>query len=67
MHPILSQIRRLALYLLVWIPLAALVAYLMRALGGIDVAGSGGDVASALPFLRVRLFVGVVSVPRHSI
>ncbi len=35
MHPILSQIRRLALYLLVWIPLAALVAYLMRALAGL--------------------------------
>lgn len=35
MHPILSQIRRLALYLLVWIPLAALVGYLMRALAGL--------------------------------
>ena len=35
MHPILSQIRRLALYLLVWVPLAALVAYLMRALAGL--------------------------------
>jgi two-component system sensor histidine kinase AlgZ len=35
MHPILSQIRRLALYLLAWIPLAALVAYLMRALAGL--------------------------------
>jgi two-component system sensor histidine kinase AlgZ len=35
MHPILSQIRRLALYLFVWIPLAALVAYLMRTLAGL--------------------------------
>src|ERR1700733_5107494 len=35
MHPILSQIRRLAIYLLVWIPLAALVAYLMCALAGL--------------------------------
>jgi two-component system, LytTR family, sensor histidine kinase AlgZ len=35
MHPILSQIRRLAIYLLVWVPLAAMVAYLMRALAGL--------------------------------
>jgi two-component system, LytTR family, sensor histidine kinase AlgZ len=35
MHPILSQIRRLAIYLFVWIPLAALVAYLMCALAGL--------------------------------
>ena len=34
MHPILSQIRRLVLYLLAWIPLAALLAYLMDVTAG---------------------------------
>lgn len=29
MHPILTQLRRLALYLLAWIPIAALLAYLL--------------------------------------
>ena len=33
MHPILSQLRRLALYLLAWIPLALLLAYLMAITG----------------------------------
>jgi len=35
MHPILSRLSRLALYLLAWIPLAALLAYLMAATGGL--------------------------------
>src|SRR5277367_296977 len=29
MHPILSQIRRVAIYLLAWIPIAGLLAYLL--------------------------------------
>jgi hypothetical protein len=29
MHPILSSLRRFVLYLIAWIPLAALLAYLM--------------------------------------
>ena len=34
MHPIVSQIRRLALYFAVWIPLVALLAYLMAVTAG---------------------------------
>ncbi|HXN73500.1 MAG TPA: hypothetical protein VN881_08770, partial [Candidatus Acidoferrales bacterium] len=29
MHPIFSQLRRLGLYLLVWIPIAGMLAYLL--------------------------------------
>src|SRR5208337_338663 len=36
MHPILSRLSRLALYLLAWIPLAALLAYLLAATGGLS-------------------------------
>jgi sensor histidine kinase YesM len=54
MHPILSQIRRLALYLLAWIPLAALVAYLMRALAGLTWQES---VAMSLPLCFFYAFV----------
>jgi LytS/YehU family sensor histidine kinase len=34
MHPILSQFRRLALYLLAWVPFAGLLFYLLTAFGG---------------------------------
>jgi len=54
MHPILGQIRRLALYLLVWIPLAALVAYLMRALAGLTWQESA---AMSLPLCLFYAFV----------
>jgi signal transduction histidine kinase len=54
MHPILGQIRRLALYLLVWIPLAALVAYLMRALAGLTWLEA---VAMSLPLCFFYAFV----------
>jgi two-component system sensor histidine kinase AlgZ len=54
MHPILSQIRRLALYLLAWIPLAALVAYLMRALAGLTWQEA---VAMSLPLCFFYAFV----------
>jgi two-component system, LytTR family, sensor histidine kinase AlgZ len=36
MHPILANIRRLGLYLLAWIPLAALVVYLIHVAAGIE-------------------------------
>lgn len=36
MHPILSQFRRLALYLAAWIPLAAMLAYLMAVAAGLS-------------------------------
>src|SRR5215831_1763741 len=35
MHPILAQIRRLAMYLVGWIPVAILLAYLLAASTGI--------------------------------
>ena len=35
MHPILSQTRRLALYLLAWIPLAGILQYLLAYPGGL--------------------------------
>jgi two-component system sensor histidine kinase AlgZ len=35
MHPILAQIRRLMLYLIAWIPIAALVGYLLAASSGL--------------------------------
>jgi two-component system, LytTR family, sensor histidine kinase AlgZ len=54
MHPILSQIRRLAIYLLVWIPLAALVAYLMRALAGLTWREA---IAMSLPLCFFYAFV----------
>jgi len=36
MHPILGNLRRLGLYLLGWIPLAALISYLIKVVGGLD-------------------------------
>jgi two-component system sensor histidine kinase AlgZ len=36
MHPILSQFRKLALYLLAWIPIAGMLAYLLGIPGGIS-------------------------------
>jgi sensor histidine kinase YesM len=35
MHPILGQIRRLSIYLLAWVPFAALLFYLLMGLGGL--------------------------------
>src|SRR5207244_12488704 len=36
MHPILGQPRRLPLYLLAWIPLGAILLYLLMSLGGLS-------------------------------
>ena len=41
MHPILSQIRRLILYLLAWVPFAALLFYLVVAIGGMGTFEAG--------------------------
>ena len=54
MHPILSQIRRLALYLLAWVPLAAMLAYLMYATTGI---GAKESVALAFPLCVIYAFI----------
>jgi two-component system, LytTR family, sensor histidine kinase AlgZ len=54
MHPILSQLRRLALYLLAWAPLAALLAYLMDVTGGLTPLES---VALAFPLCLIYAFI----------
>jgi two-component system sensor histidine kinase AlgZ len=54
MHPILSQFRRLATYLVAWIPVAALLAYLLAALSGLT---RNEAVLLALPLSVVYAFV----------
>ena len=54
MHPILGQLRRLALYLLAWVPLAALLAYLLDVTGGL---APGAAVAVAFPLCLIYAFV----------
>jgi sensor histidine kinase YesM len=54
MHPILNNFRRLALYLLAWVPLAALLAYLMDLAGGMT---AGDAVVLALPLSLVYAFI----------
>lgn len=54
MHPILSQYRRLALYLLAWLPLAGMLAYLMAAAGGMGVKEA---VTLAIPLCLVYAFI----------
>jgi two-component system, LytTR family, sensor histidine kinase AlgZ len=54
MHPILSQYRRLALYLLAWLPLAAMLAYLMAAAGGMSAKEA---IALAVPLCLVYAFI----------
>ena len=56
MHPILGNVRRLALYLVAWIPLAALVVYLLATAAGL----SWGEAAAVgfplcLPYAFVCL------------
>jgi len=54
MHPIFSHIRRLALYLLAWVPLAAMLAYLMHATSGISAKDS---VVLAVPLCLIYAFI----------
>jgi two-component system, LytTR family, sensor histidine kinase AlgZ len=54
MHPILGQPRRLALYLVAWIPFAAMLAYLMAATGGMGVKES---IAISLPLCVIYAFI----------
>jgi two-component system, LytTR family, sensor histidine kinase AlgZ len=54
MHPILTHLRRLALYLLAWIPLAAILRYLMSASGGMTAADS---FALAFPLCLIYAFI----------
>ena len=54
MHPILGHLRRLALYTLAWIPLGAILLYLLGALGGLSWPRAA---ALAIPLCVVYAFV----------
>jgi len=54
MHPILSQLRRLALYLFAWLPVAGLLAYLMAATGGLTTREA---IAMSFPLCLLYAFV----------
>jgi two-component system, LytTR family, sensor histidine kinase AlgZ len=54
MHPILGQPRRLALYLLAWVPLAALLAYLLDVTGGLNRFEA---IALAFPLCFIYAFI----------
>jgi len=54
MHPILGQLRRLGLYVLAWIPLGAILLYLLGALGGLS---WGRAAALAIPLCVVYSFI----------
>lgn len=54
MHPILSQLRKLALYLLAWIPIAGMFVYLLGIPGGVSWRES---VALAVPLCLLYAFV----------
>src|SRR5713101_583863 len=54
MHPILGQLRRLALYLFAWIPLACILTYLLASLGGL---GWTRAVVLAIPLCAVYAFI----------
>ena len=47
MHPILGQLRRLVLYLLAWVPFAALLFYVLSAVGGM----ARGEAGILVPLL----------------
>ncbi len=66
MHPILSQPRKLALYLLAWIPIAGMLTYLLGIPGESLVARVGGACDSTVRHLRFHLPDRVVSLPRNS-
>src|SRR5277367_6953376 len=54
MHPIFSQLRRLGLYLLVWIPIAGMLAYLLTIPGQITLREAA---ILALPLSLIYAFV----------
>ncbi len=54
MHPILGQLRRLALYLFAWVPLACILTYLLASLGRL---GWTRAVALAVPLCAVYAFI----------
>ncbi len=54
MHPILSQLRRVALYLLAWIPIGAILLYLMASQGGMEWTRA---LALVIPLCVIYAFV----------
>jgi len=54
MHPILGNFRRLALYLLAWVPLSGLLVYLLAVPGGLS---PGKSAALVVPLCLVYAFV----------
>jgi two-component system sensor histidine kinase AlgZ len=54
MHPLFKRPRQLGLYLLMWLPVAAVLTYLLAGAGGL---GSREAVALALPLCAVYAFV----------
>src|SRR5216684_2310151 len=54
MHPILGQLRRLGIYILAWIPLGAILLYLLAALGGLSWPRAA---ALAIPLCAVYAFI----------
>jgi hypothetical protein len=54
MHPLLARFRNLGIYLLAWIPVAAMLAYLLRASGGL---GWSDALALSLPLCLIYAFV----------
>ena len=54
MHPLLARFRNLGIYLLAWIPLAAMLAYLLKASGGF---GWSEALALSFPLCLVYAFV----------
>jgi two-component system, LytTR family, sensor histidine kinase AlgZ len=54
MHPLLARSRRLSIYILAWVPISILVAYLVRASGHLTWTES---LALALPLCVVYLFM----------
>src|SRR5579863_9830759 len=54
MHPLFKQPRQLGLYLLMWVPVAAVLTYLLAGSGGLT---SREAVALAVPLCLVYAFV----------
>jgi hypothetical protein len=66
MHPILAQIRRLAMYLIAWIPIAALVSYLLAAVSGltrIEALALSAPLCLAYAFVCLSAFYQCRALP----
>jgi two-component system, LytTR family, sensor histidine kinase AlgZ len=73
MHPLLVSGAALAIYLVGWVPLAALLVYVLEASGNLRLGGQRGDRDTGLRGLRFRVPVAMVrgahdaaAVERHA-